>query len=129
MERARGFGSVADAPLQGASDQQFLEPGHRRRQILVRPIDDISRRCLFKEAKIGGIDDLTTHQDGRPLHRVLQLADIARPRMADQASGGAGGKALPTTGTRQKMLGQRQDVGYALAQGRQVDRHDIQPIK
>ena len=72
-------------------------------------------------------------QDHRPLDVVLQLADVARPVVVAEQPHRLGvdpphlaavllGVAL------QEELDQRRDVLAALAQGRQVDRHDVEPV-
>ena len=72
-------------------------------------------------------------QDHRPLDVVLQLADVARPVVLAQQPHRLGvdpadlaavllGVAL------QEELDQRRDVLAALAQGRQVDRDDVEPV-
>ena len=130
-EHARRFSPIARAPCQSAAHQHFLEPGGGRRQIFIRPIDCSFGCCsiLIDEVEIGRVDDIAAHQHRGALDRVLQLADIPGPCMADEARRGIRGEPLGAAGPREKVLGERNDVGDTLSQRWQVDRHHMQSIE
>ena len=69
----------------------------------------------------------------RLLHRVLQLADVARPgeRLQRGQRLGADVEQLLVelaVEARRHAAGQRGDILHALAQGRQVERHHVQAV-
>ena len=67
------------------------------------------------------------------MNRILQFTYIARPLVSEQCVNRLRSQfnvCIPEAGSvqLQKMFRQRQDVARTLAQGREVDRRDIQPI-
>jgi hypothetical protein len=106
VEHPRGFRTVTAGPAKGATYQQFLQSGDGCRQVFVRPIETLAanRRRLVKETKMHGIDAITAHQHRRTLHRILQLAHVAGPRMTDQPGGGLGGKTF-ASGLLEEVIG------------------------
>src|ERR1700730_17026379 len=79
-------------------------------------------------------DASTLTQDGRALERVVKLADVARPLVAQQHLPRFWRKTRGRAPRRsaeflQERVGQKRDVATALAQGRNVDIEDLQPIK
>ena len=67
------------------------------------------------------------------MNRILQFTYIARPLVSEQCVNRLRSQfnvCIPEAGSvqLQKMFRQRQDVARTLAQGRKVDRRDIQPI-
>ena len=83
---------------------------------------------LADEAEIRSVNDGAARQDGGALHRILQFADIARPVVPEQARRRIGGELLAAA-SAEEMLSQRDDVGDAFAQWRQMYRHDVQPVE
>ena len=73
-------------------------------------------------------------QDDRPLDRVLQLPDVARP-VAGRRAGAtrprrdAAPSAKPARGRLDEVLGQQRDVLAALAQRRDLDREHVEPVE
>ena len=68
-----------------------------------------------------------------PLHRVLQLADIPRPRVFDQHVHRLGGKSLhilsvPLAENLEEVLRQKGDVLAPLLKGRNLYADDVEPI-
>src|ERR1700674_324536 len=76
----------------------------------------------------------TLTYDGRALERVVKLADVARPLVAQQylprlwreTRGRAPRRVVEFL---QEYVGQKRDVATALAQWRQADIEDLQPIE
>ena len=73
-------------------------------------------------------------QDDSAIDRVLQLADVARPIEVGQAGQGLGrnpdyGLAFLHIEAAHKAGNQGGDVFLALAQGRRLDREDVQAIE
>jgi len=76
-------------------------------------------------------DDGTFGEDHRALQHVPQLADVARPRLGDEASRRRLVEARrgPTVGEPgEEGLGDRHDVLGAIAKGGQADREDGQAM-
>src|SRR6202171_4228330 len=79
-------------------------------------------------------DEPSLTYDGRALERVVKLADVARPLVAQQhlprlrreTRGRAPRRSVEFL---QECIGQKRDVATALAQGRNADIEDLQPIK
>src|ERR1700730_5757111 len=79
-------------------------------------------------------DEPALTQDGRALERVVKLADVAWPLVVQQhlprvwreTCGRAPRRSVEVL---QECVGQKRDVAAALAQGRQSDIEDLQPIK
>src|SRR5438046_178305 len=86
-----------------------------------------------RRRQVGGADHGALGEQDRPLEHVLQLADVARPRVS-----GEGGQRVvldPLDVLLQasvvllpEMLHQQRNVVPPLAQRRQVDGDDVQPI-
>src|SRR5260370_1799235 len=78
-------------------------------------------------------DQASLAQNRRALQGVAQLADIARPVIPEQRRSGIsreGGRWTPEgfADLLQERLAQQEDVGAALAQRRNADVEDVQPI-
>src|SRR6059036_245400 len=83
--------------------------------------------------KVRPVEYLLVRQHRRPLDRVLELADIARPLLLFEPGDGiiAEGQR-PAEALRQprhEMPRQRSDVVLPLPQGRQLDHDDVDPIE
>ena len=76
----------------------------------------VAAPSLIDKVEIGGVDNIAAHQHRGTLHRVLQLADISGPCMADEPRCSVRCQPLGTAGARQKMLGEGNDVGDPLSQ-------------
>src|SRR5580698_9869230 len=75
---------------------------------------------------------VATYRHGH-FHGVFQLTDITRPRLSAQACHGVRCDAFyrdtfGRTDLLYEMVDQRRDVGAAFAQGRHLQRHDVEPI-
>ena len=77
------------------------------------------------------IDFIAVTQQAGPLEQVAHFADIARKCViAQPADGGPAEAQLATTGhPHQQGLGERHDVVTPFAQGRQMDRKDVEAVK
>ncbi len=130
-EHSRGFCPVAPALCQGAADQHLLEPCAGRRQIFIRPSECAlrGRPGLRDKVEIGSPDNIAARQRRGALHRVLQLADVSRPCMADEPRRSVRRQPLGAAGACEKILGEGNDVGDAVAQWQQMNRHDMQTIE
>ncbi len=123
---ALGFQHPLDVlPLQLLQRQ----PLHQRRgeSILALALAQGRRQVL-------GRHDVAFGQRHRPFHHVFQLAHVARPGVSQQQLLGrlleaAQRLARPFGRPGQEVLGQRQDVLGPVAQRRQVDVDDVQPVE
>jgi hypothetical protein len=117
-EEPRRLCPIAGRSRERAADQHLLKARGRGVQIFVRPVDRARPGSLrlIDEVEIGRMHEVAAHQDGCAFHRVLQLPHIAGPSMANEARRRIGRK--PLAGLGEKMLGERDDVGNALAQRR-----------
>ena len=100
-------------------------------KIFIRPIDCSFGRCaiLINEVEIGRIDDIAAHQHRGALDRVLQLADIPGPSVADEPRSSIGREPLSATSSREKVLSEGNDVGDTLSQRRQMNWHHMELIE
>ena len=83
------------------------------------------------ERQVLGFDRVAGREVGEPLHQVAQLADVAGPGVAFEPLAGGGGElrraaAGAAAELAQEMLGQQQHVVAAVAQRRQLERHDVE---
>lgn len=99
---------------------EFVELGAARDDLV-----ELERTLITagnSRGKIGGHNQVVTAEDQRVLDRVVQLADVAGPRISEQAGhrfGVDGRKLLAglAAGAREEMLKQNGNVLGALAQG------------
>src|SRR5213594_1671934 len=131
-ERLGGAGLVAAEPLQRLEDVDALGVGEtdlprkRRRGTQLEPRRHMRRQILRT-------DGVASSQDGRALDRILQLAHVPRPWVAEEAFEGLGGQAEPAVELarrpREEMLGQRGNVLAAVAKGRERHLDDVETIE
>ena len=81
-----------------------------------------------------GVDRLACGQNHHALDEVFELADVARPGVSEEQYLRLGREPADHLVERAVRLGQemprqRQDVLGALAQGRDRDRDDVEPIE
>src|ERR1700732_4754070 len=79
-------------------------------------------------------DEPTLTQDCPALERIVQLADVARPLVPQQHLQRVWRQSCRRTSRRsiellQECVGQQGDVSTPLAQGRNADIEDLQPIE
>ena len=75
----------------------------------------VAGSILVDEAEIGRIDDIAAHQHRGALDRVLQLADIPGPCMADE----------PRRGIRRRAAWRRQLARESARQGERCRRYAL----
>jgi hypothetical protein len=95
-------------------------------------------RASGRAGRVGRVDRVAVAERHRALDHVDQLAHVARPRVRDQRRHrvardpdhplGAVGAAVVALGL-EEVLDQLGDVVGALAQGRQVDADDAEPVE
>src|SRR5437870_1774907 len=81
-----------------------------------------------------GPDDVAGGHDDQPLHHVAELAHIARPLVGEEVGEGLGGdrlRAPPVFGReeRDEVINQRRDIFSSLADSRDLDRNDVEPVE
>src|SRR5437899_3467932 len=131
-ERLGGAGVVAAEPLQRLEDVDAL--GVRETDL---PGERSGGTELGSRGHVGGqvlrTDGVASSQDGRALDRVLQLAHVTRPGVAEKAFEGLGRQAELATELaarpREEMLGQGGNVLAAVAKGREDHLDDIEAIE
>src|SRR5271165_3322306 len=131
IEHTCRFGAIAGSPIQGPTDQYFLEPRQCGRQVLVGPGCGFrrARLWLFEKAEVSYFDRLAADEYRHALHCVLQLTDITGPAIPNELGASRGRELLLAAGFGEKILGQGQNIGNALAQWRQVYWDDVQAIE
>src|SRR5438445_605187 len=77
-----------------------------------------------------GQDEVTKRKQRGPFHGVAQLTDISGPWISSQTIADQRRKArFATSEFGNESFGQRQDILYTLAQGRDVEFHHVQAIE
>ncbi len=94
------------------------------------------RQRLVQELDVLGADQRPRRRQRRPRHRALELADVARPVVAQQPFGGLGRQLL---GVERQAVGgavaadeprrQHRDVHRPLLERRQPDREGVHPVE
>ena len=121
---------------QGATDHVLLEglEGEDRGTVEQGPFFygsngrfDQVREIFDGQFRVAGHDD-------RLLDGVLEFPYVARPAVAMQQGPDVpvqqeGAQAMTPAGACQEIVGQFLDVPLAFPQGRDVDRHDVQPVE
>ena len=79
------------------------------------------------------VNDLALAHQHRAFERVLHLADVARPVIADEHVDRGRGDALDALAVLvrellEEVVGQQQEVGLPIAQRRHEDREHVQPV-
>src|SRR5262249_39334838 len=123
---------VAPEALESLEDVHALGLGERRlpRQLRrgteLKPGRDVGRQVL-------GLDAVAPGQDGRALDRILELAHVARPRVAEQPLDRLGREsqlaAELAARAGEEVLGEGRDVLAAIAERRQDHLDDVQPVE
>ncbi len=85
------------------------------------------------ELEIAGLDLGAAGDDDRSLDGIFELAHVPRPRIRLQHRQSLGGRAAHRLAARARELGdevvdEARNVLAPIAQGRQMDREDVQPV-
>src|SRR5262245_59388953 len=128
--------AVALRLAQGEGDRLLLRPrrraagdlGEGAREVDHVPEDGPGPRFLG-EAQVGGLDRGAVAEDGRPLQRVLQLADVAGPGVVEERALRSVGQAEALAAHLARValeegLGEGEDVPAAPAEGRDLHGED-----
>jgi len=123
---------VAPGLFQSVNDKFLFKPGHglHKRQLVVC---SSAFGSLQGRGQVVGTDDLLVAYKDGSFQAVSQFPDIARPVILDEQINGRGGDALYVffifpAEQLQEMIGHRQDVFAAFAQGRDENGKDIDPV-
>src|SRR5213078_2481593 len=131
-ERLRGTRVVATEALERRQDVRTLRfgerdlPRQRRRRTELQAGRHVRRQII-------GLDGLAAAQDGGALDRILQLPDVAGPRIAQHAF--QRGRREPQRAAqlrrraREEVLGQRRNVLAAIAQRRQGHLDHVETVE
>ena len=138
------MGAVAEAMVEGIEDQVALDlrhgPSHEAAGGGLRDLGGPRRRplggdrlALRREDRLGA-DRVARGQQHRPVQGVLQLADVAAPGVLQHQRLGlrgerARGHAVHRGVFPGEMGGEFQDVGRPLAQRRQPQGDDVEPVE
>ena len=127
-----GFLDVAIGALQGGDDQ-LLSPSPAGSCRRGSPRFG-RRRCWARKAKSSSVEDLSAAGDDGALDGVLQLADVAGPvvihQQPERAFGDLADVLAELVGEAlEEMSGEQRDVLAALAQRRDADLDDVQPVE
>src|SRR5690349_11731400 len=134
QERGR-LGLVAAGAFQGLGHEAFfelLENDAPRGQGERLVASDGGRGTPQQQVAL--VDDLAPRQETGAFERVPQFPDVTRPRMALQTSHGLRRHGLEgllefARKVGEEVIDQRRNVLRPLAQRRQVDRNDVQPVE
>src|SRR5262249_4050464 len=133
---------VAARPGEGCGDDPALPIGERgpigrarlrRAGWRGRIAGELGLRAR-RDAELQNGDQATVRDDERALHRVLQLPDVARPRVLQERLASVAaetGLALAHAHAERpdEVIGQQQHVVAALAERRQMHGEDVEPIE
>ena len=80
------------------------------------------------------VDDAVVAEDDRPFNAVFQLAHVARPVVAHHHVNSGRRNAVHLHAVLvgvlfEEVVGELEDVGFALAQGRNEDGKDIEAVE
>ena len=137
LQQTRGLRAIAAGFLQGLGDQFFLDDAL---SLLQRKADRGTSprfRCLPAQiqaaGRCSGISMESSASSTRPFDDVFELAHVARPAVFQQAPHGGRADdrdvlAQLAVEAFQKMLAQVGDVFRPLAQRRQGDGENVQPV-
>src|SRR5438445_2466537 len=142
-ERGRRSSLVALGLREGIRDRVSLELLKARRRCIL--IFDACRRGYTRQGRLAGReprpgepelcggDEPGVRNDQRSLDRVLELADVPGPRVRHQQLPGVATQprlplAHPLAQAADEFLGEEHHVLAALAQRRQVNRKDAEPV-
>jgi hypothetical protein len=146
-EEPRRLQLVAIAEAVGRAQRGLLDARVQIGQVLLEPreqrgLEDVGgvrarrldRRRHRGQPDVVGGDRLVAAHHQRAVDDVLELADVARPAVAEQALGGvgrqhraAGAEALRVE--LEEVAGEGQDVAGAIAQRRQLERRDVEAVE
>src|SRR5258708_20954605 len=148
LEQLRRAGHVAAGHFQSAHDQVPLDglhlplddllerPRRRARDDAGRTVRLVRRgRALAQRGgQIGGADGYALGEEDGALEDVLQLADVAGPRVGGQRGqrvvlDGPDVLLQPRVVLLPEVLDEERNVLAPLAQGRQEDRHHVEPVE
>src|SRR5712692_5220 len=131
-ERARSLLLVIPKAREGPSDQIALGLIERRNRLVDRHHRSVGPRGELRE--IRPLDLVTRSESVGPLEEVLQLAHVTGEVVRGQRRDRIGGDALDVTPETlveppEEIRDQRRNVTLALAEGRDHDAHDVEPVK